>query len=162
MWICWLSFTVLCSSFQCLTRCKALLAFANRDSSLQDRYFFWNCFYRRQLWLPPPILVRQAIWPYRRRQQLLQRYGSARSMLAYNQIAFAHRREYKLLWLLGMHRLRDYSHGSVVLLQGCFWGVEHYINKKFKSAIKSSSVGYSGGKVQNPSYQQVCSWACSK
>lgn len=40
-------------------------------------------------------------------------------------------------------------------MQGCFWGVEHYFNKKFKSAIKSSQVGYSGGKIQNPSYQQV-------
>jgi peptide-methionine (S)-S-oxide reductase len=39
---------------------------------------------------------------------------------------------------------------------GCFWGVEHYINRKFKTAIKESKVGYSGGKVQNPSYQAVC------
>jgi len=40
-------------------------------------------------------------------------------------------------------------------VQGCFWGVEHYINKKFKTAIKESKVGYSGGKVQNPSYHAV-------
>jgi hypothetical protein len=43
----------------------------------------------------------------------------------------------------------------MLTMQGCFWGVEHYINKKFKTAIKESKVGYSGGKVQNPSYQAV-------
>ena len=39
---------------------------------------------------------------------------------------------------------------------GCFWGVENYFLKQFKDAIKSSAVGYTGGKREEPSYQQVC------
>ena len=35
-------------------------------------------------------------------------------------------------------------------VQGCFWGVEHYINKKFNGAILKSAVGYTGGEAQNP------------
>ncbi|KAK9838160.1 hypothetical protein WJX81_005294 [Elliptochloris bilobata] len=42
---------------------------------------------------------------------------------------------------------------------GCFWGVEHYINKKFKGAILKSAVGYTGGDAANPKYQAVCSGA---
>ena len=39
---------------------------------------------------------------------------------------------------------------------GCFWGVENYFLKQFKDAIKASAVGYTGGKADEPSYQQVC------
>ena len=39
---------------------------------------------------------------------------------------------------------------------GCFWGVENYFLKQFKDAIKASAVGYTGGKRDDPSYQQVC------
>jgi len=38
----------------------------------------------------------------------------------------------------------------LALAQGCFWGVEHYINKKFKNGIVKSAVGYTGGDAQNP------------
>ena len=38
----------------------------------------------------------------------------------------------------------------LALAQGCFWGVEHYINKKFKNGIQKSAVGYTGGDAQNP------------
>ncbi|KAK9806429.1 hypothetical protein WJX73_006103 [Symbiochloris irregularis] len=40
---------------------------------------------------------------------------------------------------------------------GCFWGPEHYFNKKFKGAIVKSAVGYTGGKASGPSYERVCS-----
>ena len=40
--------------------------------------------------------------------------------------------------------------------QGCFWGPEHYFNKKFQGSIVKSAVGYTGGKRPAPSYQQVC------
>eukprot|EP00127_Corallochytrium_limacisporum_P001882 Clim_evm37s88 gene=Clim_evmTU37s88 len=39
---------------------------------------------------------------------------------------------------------------------GCFWGAE----RKFwqhKEGIISTSVGYAGGKTENPTYEQVCS-----
>lgn len=37
---------------------------------------------------------------------------------------------------------------------GCFWGIE----EKFShvAGVLSTSVGYMGGKTQNPSYEQVC------
>ena len=38
---------------------------------------------------------------------------------------------------------------------GCFWGVEYYF-QKLKGVIHVES-GYTGGKVQNPSYEEVCS-----
>ncbi|KAK9806149.1 hypothetical protein WJX72_003262 [[Myrmecia] bisecta] len=40
---------------------------------------------------------------------------------------------------------------------GCFWGVENYFRKEFKDSIKSMQVGYTGGAVPEPSYEQVCS-----
>src|SRR5712692_1634664 len=37
---------------------------------------------------------------------------------------------------------------------GCFWGVEEaFRNTK---GVKSTMVGYTGGKFQNPTYQDVC------
>ena len=44
---------------------------------------------------------------------------------------------------------------SIVFGAGCFWGVE----KKFWSlnGVWLTSVGYSGGVLENPSYQEVCS-----
>ncbi len=37
---------------------------------------------------------------------------------------------------------------------GCFWGVEKYFQKAFASVI--TAVGYTGGRTQNPSYEDVC------
>ncbi len=38
---------------------------------------------------------------------------------------------------------------------GCFWGVEYKFSKI--KGVVSTSVGYTGGRIKNPSYKQVCS-----
>lgn len=43
---------------------------------------------------------------------------------------------------------------TAIFAGGCFWGVEFYM-MKLKGVI-STEVGYTGGHVDNPTYQQVC------
>ncbi len=38
---------------------------------------------------------------------------------------------------------------------GCFWGVEYNFSKL--KGVKDVISGYSGGKTENPTYEQVCS-----
>lgn len=38
---------------------------------------------------------------------------------------------------------------------GCFWGIEETFANV--PGVKSTSVGYSGGTLENPTYRQVCS-----
>jgi len=37
---------------------------------------------------------------------------------------------------------------------GCFWGVEAAFRQL--KVVKSTAVGYAGGKIDNPTYEQVC------
>jgi len=37
---------------------------------------------------------------------------------------------------------------------GCFWGTEYWFMKA--TGVKSTAVGFMGGQVDNPTYQQVC------
>ena len=37
---------------------------------------------------------------------------------------------------------------------GCFWGIEDYYKKI--EGIKKTKVGYSGGNLMNPTYEEVC------
>lgn len=38
---------------------------------------------------------------------------------------------------------------------GCFWGVEEYFRRL--DGVSETAVGYSGGELDNPSYEDVCS-----
>jgi peptide-methionine (S)-S-oxide reductase len=42
-----------------------------------------------------------------------------------------------------------------ILGAGCFWGVEETLRKL--DGVKDTTVGFMGGDVENPSYNQVCS-----
>ena len=44
---------------------------------------------------------------------------------------------------------------KAMLGAGCFWGVEHILKKI--DGIISTTVGYSGGEVADPTYPMVCS-----
>jgi len=57
------------------------------------------------------------------------------------------------------HHQEMVSKGGVELATfgaGCFWGTEKFFKKQFGSALASSVVGYMGGQLKNPSYEQVC------
>jgi peptide methionine sulfoxide reductase msrA/msrB len=41
-----------------------------------------------------------------------------------------------------------------IFASGCFWGTEYYLKKA--KGVKSTTVGYTGGHVENPGYEQVC------
>jgi len=43
---------------------------------------------------------------------------------------------------------------TAIFASGCFWGTEYYLQKA--KGVISTTVGYTGGKVKNPSYNQVC------
>ncbi len=43
---------------------------------------------------------------------------------------------------------------TAILAGGCFWGMEEILRKI--PGVLETSVGYSGGKVVNPTYQQIC------
>ncbi|MCX6280478.1 MAG: bifunctional methionine sulfoxide reductase B/A protein [Bacteroidetes bacterium] len=47
------------------------------------------------------------------------------------------------------------STDTAIFAGGCFWGVEYFM-KKSKGVI-STTVGYTGGHTDNPTYHQVCS-----
>jgi len=45
-------------------------------------------------------------------------------------------------------------YGTAVFAGGCFWGVEYFMQKE--PGVISVISGYTGGKVRNPTYKEVC------
>jgi peptide methionine sulfoxide reductase msrA/msrB len=51
-------------------------------------------------------------------------------------------------------RLEAGNYGTALFAGGCFWGVEYFLQKE--PGVVSVVSGYTGGKVKNPSYREVC------
>lgn len=41
-----------------------------------------------------------------------------------------------------------------IFASGCFWGTEYHLNRA--EGVISTKVGYTGGNIRNPSYEEVC------
>ncbi|HZM13523.1 MAG TPA: bifunctional methionine sulfoxide reductase B/A protein, partial [Bacteroidales bacterium] len=46
------------------------------------------------------------------------------------------------------------NYGTALFAGGCFWGVEYFLQKE--PGVVAVVSGYTGGKVKNPSYREVC------
>ncbi len=45
---------------------------------------------------------------------------------------------------------------KIAFAAGCYWGTERYFKKEFGPLLSNGMVGYLGGTVPNPTYEDVC------
>ncbi len=55
---------------------------------------------------------------------------------------------------ISLQFMEDSTIEKAIFAGGCFWGVEYYLQKA--PGVISTRVGYIGGHVPHPTYQQVC------
>lgn len=51
--------------------------------------------------------------------------------------------------------VREREADTAIFAGGCFWGVEYMLGKV--PGVRRIEVGYTGGRTQNPTYEEVCS-----
>ena len=51
-------------------------------------------------------------------------------------------------------QLESGRYGTAIFAGGCFWGVEYFLQKA--PGVISVISGYTGGKIKNPTYKEVC------
>lgn len=56
---------------------------------------------------------------------------------------------------ISFHKADQVQQAKAIFASGCFWGTEYFLSRC--PGVVSTRVGYTGGQLENPTYEQVCS-----